>query len=123
MAALSGCVRWRKATDAGPQVGGPAAGRGSGGDDDDRGARLLQRQGQAGARLGAALPLVAPRLQGGAGVTRTEEFEELRPLLYAIAYRILGSVSEARTASRRPGCATRPPPHNPRRPRLSSQSW
>jgi RNA polymerase sigma-70 factor, ECF subfamily len=28
-------------------------------------------------------------------VTRTEEFEELRPLLFAIAYRILGSVSEA----------------------------
>jgi RNA polymerase sigma-70 factor, ECF subfamily len=28
-------------------------------------------------------------------VTRVEEFEELRPLLFAIAYRILGSVSEA----------------------------
>jgi RNA polymerase sigma-70 factor (ECF subfamily) len=28
-------------------------------------------------------------------VTRSEEFEELRPLLFAIAYRILGSVSEA----------------------------
>src|SRR5215212_5000402 len=80
MAALSGCVRWRKATDAGPQVGGPAAGRGSGGDDDDRGARLLQRQGQAGARLGAALPLVAQGLQGRAGVNRAEEFfEQLRP--------------------------------------------
>jgi nucleoside-diphosphate-sugar epimerase len=53
--------------------------RGSGGDDDDRGARLLQRQGQAGARLGAALPLVAQGLQGRAGVTRAEEFEQLRP--------------------------------------------
>ena len=70
----------------------------SGGDDDDRGARLLQRQGQAGARLGAALPLVAAGLQGRAGVTRAEEFEELRPLLFAIAYRILGSVSEAEDA-------------------------
>ncbi|MFL6076650.1 MAG: RNA polymerase sigma-70 factor [Mycobacteriales bacterium] len=29
---------------------------------------------------------------------RTEEFEELRPLLFAIAYRILGSVSEAEDA-------------------------
>jgi RNA polymerase sigma-70 factor (ECF subfamily) len=29
-------------------------------------------------------------------VTRAEEFEELRPLLFAIAYRILGSVSEGR---------------------------
>ena len=28
-------------------------------------------------------------------MTRAEEFEELRPLLFAIAYRILGSVSEA----------------------------
>jgi RNA polymerase sigma-70 factor (ECF subfamily) len=31
-------------------------------------------------------------------VTRTEEFEELRTLLFAIAYRILGSVSEAEDA-------------------------
>jgi RNA polymerase sigma-70 factor, ECF subfamily len=31
-------------------------------------------------------------------VTRAEEFEEPRPLLFAIAYRILGSVSEAEDA-------------------------
>jgi len=31
-------------------------------------------------------------------VSRVEEFEELRPLLFAIAYRILGSVSEAEDA-------------------------
>ncbi|TWD82659.1 RNA polymerase sigma-70 factor (ECF subfamily) [Kribbella amoyensis] len=31
-------------------------------------------------------------------VTRAEEFEELRPLLFSIAYRILGSVSEAEDA-------------------------
>jgi hypothetical protein len=31
-------------------------------------------------------------------VTRAEEFEELRPLLFAIAYRILSSVSEAEDA-------------------------
>jgi RNA polymerase sigma-70 factor, ECF subfamily len=31
-------------------------------------------------------------------VTRTEEFEQLRPLLFSIAYRILGSVSEAEEA-------------------------
>src|SRR6266498_3593073 len=98
VAAVSGCVRGREATAAGLHVAGPAAGRGSGGDDDDRGARLLQRQGQAGARLGAAVPLVAPGLQGRVGVTRTEEFQELRPLLFAIAYRILGSVSEAEDA-------------------------
>ena len=31
-------------------------------------------------------------------MSRVEEFEELRPLLFAIAYRILGSVSEAEDA-------------------------
>jgi RNA polymerase sigma-70 factor (ECF subfamily) len=31
-------------------------------------------------------------------VNRTEEFEELRPLLFSIAYRILGRVSEAEDA-------------------------
>jgi RNA polymerase sigma-70 factor, ECF subfamily len=31
-------------------------------------------------------------------VSRTEEFEELRPLLFSISYRILGSVSEAEDA-------------------------
>lgn len=31
-------------------------------------------------------------------MTRAEEFEELRPLLFAIAYRVLGSVSEAEDA-------------------------
>ena len=31
-------------------------------------------------------------------MTRVEEFEELRPLLFAIAYRILGSVAEAEDA-------------------------
>ncbi|MBL1087410.1 RNA polymerase sigma-70 factor [Streptomyces actinomycinicus] len=31
-------------------------------------------------------------------MSRTEEFEELRPLLFSIAYRILGSVSEAEDA-------------------------
>ena len=66
--------------------------------DDDPGPGLLQRQGQEGTRLGAALPVLASGLQGGAGVTRTEEFEELRPLLFAIAYRILGTVSEAEDA-------------------------
>src|SRR5580704_1270403 len=66
-----------------------------GGDHDDRGARLLQRQGQAGARLETALPLMAPGLQGRACVSRAEEFQQLRPLLSSIVYRILGSVSEA----------------------------
>jgi RNA polymerase sigma-70 factor, ECF subfamily len=32
-------------------------------------------------------------------VTRAEEFEQLRALLFAIAYRLLGSVSEAEDAT------------------------
>ena len=63
-----------------------------------QGAWFLQRQGQAGARLGADVPLVATGLQGGNRMTRGEEFEELRPLLFAIAYRVLGSVAEAEDA-------------------------
>ena len=31
---------------------------------------------------------------------RVEEFEELRPLLFSIAYRMLGSVSEAEDADK-----------------------
>jgi RNA polymerase sigma-70 factor (ECF subfamily) len=34
----------------------------------------------------------------GRELTRTEELEDLRPLLFAIAYRILGSVAEAEDA-------------------------
>jgi RNA polymerase sigma-70 factor (ECF subfamily) len=46
-------------------------------------------------------------------VTRGEEFEELRPLLFAIAYRILGSVAEAEDAVqetwlRHESCPTQP---------------
>lgn len=35
---------------------------------------------------------------GAGGMTRVEQFDELRPLLFAIAYRILGSVTEAEDA-------------------------
>jgi RNA polymerase sigma-70 factor, ECF subfamily len=48
--------------------------------------------------VAAALSVVAAGLQGRVGVSKSEEFEELRPLLFAIAYRILGSVSEAEDA-------------------------
>jgi RNA polymerase sigma-70 factor (ECF subfamily) len=37
-------------------------------------------------------------MTGMTGMTKAEEFEELRPLLFAIAYRILGSVAEAEDA-------------------------
>ena len=44
------------------------------------------------------LPVVAAGIQGRSDVTQAEEFEELRPLLFSIAYRILGSVTEAEDA-------------------------
>ena len=36
--------------------------------------------------------------RGETDMGKVEEFEELRPLLFSIAYRILGSVSEAEDA-------------------------
>ena len=56
----------------------------------------LRPEGELGP--GIAAPLPAAVLHEGAGVTRAEEFEELRPLLFSIAYRILGSVGEAEDA-------------------------
>ena len=58
-------------------------------------------------------------------MTRTEEFEEVRPLLFSIAYRILGSVAEAEDAVqetwlRYENTSTRPVSANPD-PR--SDSW
>src|SRR6185295_8617371 len=98
VAALSGRERGSQAADARPGLAGPATGRRGGGDRDDRRARVRQRQGEAGARLGAAVPVVAKGIQGRTEMTRTEEFAQLRPLLFSIAYRILGSVTEAEDA-------------------------
>ena len=60
---LAECVG-AKAAAAAPRVAGPAAGRRDGGGHHDRGTWLRQRQGQARARLGAALSVVATGLQG-----------------------------------------------------------
>src|SRR5690606_16256483 len=77
MAAVPRRVRRREAAAAGPHLAGPAAGgRGSRGDD-DRGARLLQRQGQTGPRLAAALPVVASGLQGSPDVTEVLKVTEV----------------------------------------------
>src|SRR3954465_14062444 len=56
---------------------------------------------------------VQARRRARGSVSKVEEFEELRPLLFSIAYRILGSVSEAEDAVqetwlRFDGTATRP---------------
>ncbi|GAB7028883.1 RNA polymerase sigma-70 factor [Streptomyces platensis subsp. malvinus] len=73
-----------------------------------RGVPQLLGRGRHGVRghdheRGRAAPaLVAGEVRGGVGVTgnteRAEQFEELRPLLFSIAYRILGSVTEAEDA-------------------------
>ena len=83
-----------------------------GGLDDDADPRRVEREGEARARLGAALAELArgvPRgsttpgaygasvgsMQTTAADALAETFEDLRPLLFSIAYRMLGSVSEA----------------------------
>jgi RNA polymerase sigma-70 factor, ECF subfamily len=55
-------------------------------------------------------------------VTRIEDFEELRPLLFAIAYRILGTVSEAEDAVQETWLryATSPAPHTSTKSFLSA---
>ena len=56
-------------------------------------------------------------------MTRAEEFEELRPLLFSIAYRILGSVSEAEDAVQDTWLRYQASPANPPRPRRSCRPW
>jgi RNA polymerase sigma-70 factor, ECF subfamily len=46
-------------------------------------------------------------------MTRPEEFEQLRPLLFAIAYRILGSVTEAEDAVQETWLRYQASPHSP----------
>src|SRR5581483_2588429 len=60
---------------------------------DDRASRRLQREGQARARVA---PDVSELAAGARGVSDRERLlDELRPVAFAIAYRMLGSVSEA----------------------------
>src|SRR5262249_31546952 len=77
-----------------PADAGAAAGRGRGGRGaDDRAPRRLQRQGQARARV---VPGASELAAGVRDVSPREELlEQLRPVAFATAYRMLGSVSEA----------------------------
>src|SRR5262249_5258535 len=90
----------RQAAPPRPHVGGPPGRRGGRRRDEHEDARRLERQGQARARLEAQLSQLAPGLRGGAAMNRStgpddQLLEELRPRAFAIAYRMLGSVSEA----------------------------
>src|SRR5262249_24850516 len=62
--------------------------------DDDRIARCLQRQGQARAGVAAELSELAAGVRRGM-TERERLLDELRPVSFAIAYRMLGSVSDA----------------------------
>src|SRR3954469_1385592 len=73
--------------------GGPAAGRRGRDRHDDRGARGIEREGEARARLAAAARELARGLRRSRGVS--EQLEELRPVAFGVAYRMLGSVAEA----------------------------
>src|SRR5437764_2455699 len=62
--------------------------------DDDRDPRSIERQGQARARVEPGASELAAGVRGG--MTKREQLlDELRPHAFAIAYRMLGSVSEA----------------------------
>ena len=71
-----------------------AARRGGRRGDDDRRPRRVEREGQAGAGVAPGVPELAAGVRGGM-TDRERLLDELRPVAFAIAYRMLGSVSEA----------------------------
>src|SRR5581483_1511785 len=84
----------RKAADARAEADRAAGGWRGRCRDDDRGPRRIEREGQARAGLAACPPELATGFRGG-GMTERELLDELRPVAFAIAYRMLGSASEA----------------------------
>jgi RNA polymerase sigma-70 factor (ECF subfamily) len=56
-------------------------------------------------------------------VSTAEKFEELRPLLFAIAYRILGSVSEAEDAVQETWLRFEASPTQPTLTKSFSRPW
>ena len=77
----------------------------------------------SGSSAAAALSVVAAGFQERIRMTRNEEFEKLRPLLFAIAYRILGSVTEAEDAVQETWLRYQSSPTQPTSPKPSSQPW
>src|ERR671910_864031 len=103
VAAGVGASRRRAGAPARAPVARPHLRRRGRGRHDDRGARRVEREGEARARLAAAPPQLARGLRGdrgtggGGGMSEphAELLEEVRPAAFAIAYRMLGSVAEA----------------------------
>src|SRR5262249_25424707 len=87
----------REAPAAHPALARATARRRGGGRHDDRGAPGLEREGQARAGLGPCSPQLARRICAGGRVSQDRErlLADLQPGAFAIAYRMLGSVSEA----------------------------
>src|SRR5262249_11937747 len=56
--------------------------------DDDRGPRRLERQGQARTGLAAGAPELAAGVRSSGMTEREQVLEELRPVPFAIAYRM-----------------------------------
>src|SRR5829696_1132621 len=94
MAAGARAGAGRQEADAGAAVHRAAVGRGVRRADDDRASQCLQSQGQARAGMAAGAPELAAGVRSGM-TDREGLLDELRPVAFAIAYRMLGSVSEA----------------------------
>src|ERR1019366_5709248 len=94
MAAVAGSGDRRQEADARAEVHWTAVRRRGRRGDDDRASRRLQCQGQARAGMVPAASKLAAGVRSGV-TDRESLLEELRPVAFAIAYRMLGSVSEA----------------------------
>ena len=90
----AGADAGRQEADACAAVHRTAVRRGDRRGDDDRASRRLEREGQARARVAPGAPELAAGVHGGM-TARERLLDELRPVAFAIAYRMLGSVSEA----------------------------
>ena len=91
--ALAAAAR-RQEADARAAVHRAAVRRGGRRGDDDRAPRRVERQGQARAWVAPGAPELAAGVRSGM-TDRERLLDELRPVAFAIAYRMLGSVSEA----------------------------
>src|SRR4051795_4485216 len=88
---------WSQTASSRPSLARAPARRRGGGRHDDRGARGIEREGEARARLEPEVSELARGPGGGRRMSDSNDalLEELRPRSFAIAYRMLGSVAEA----------------------------
>src|SRR5260370_42193031 len=94
MVAVAGAGARRQKADARAAVHRSSVRRGGRRGDDDRGPRRLECQGEARAGVAPGAPELAAGVRSDV-TDRERLLQELRPASFAIAYRMLGSVSEA----------------------------